>query len=222
MKVMKMTFGVACLLCAVATPGYCEAILSFSGAVTGGTITVTGTSTTGTLTVFNDVPFAFLSITGAPDDNGSDISITDGELTYDTSTHDLTLQGEITSLGINSVQTLVSAMVPAADVTATTNYPTDTSVSVSFDDATSVTINSTLLTDMGFTGSTVDTVSNGAGATGSCTASCTGTYSAISEILGATVTASTPEPAPFALLGAGLLAIGFARRKRGSKSRASV
>jgi hypothetical protein len=216
LMLQKILVGAA-LMGIAAVPGYCTAILSFGvGGGFTGNIAVNGQGTSQTVASnFSLSGFNSLSVTGAPSSNGN-YTLTNTSLNYNTATKTLTLLGAISSLsGLSSQTTLLTIVYGGSGLLGDTSNST-LSLNL-FNNTTSITESSTLLSDLGFTPtSTISTLSSGDKiTTGSSTSNSGGVYNytASSETLMSNVTA-TPEPASLVLLGGGLMALGFRFRRR--------
>jgi hypothetical protein len=197
----------------MATPAFCSIVIDFgsTGSPTPGTVTTTtGGVLTGS-TAINAVPFNELTISGASQDNGF-FTITNGSVTYNASTSQLLLTGEVTGIGINTVTTLLSATITPAQMGVTLSN-SNQNVLVAFNTATNLS-EAAILTALGLApaANPVALTSGSVQGSGSGTASGGNyTFSSFSETLDTTV---TPEPVSFLLMGGGLLLFGGLKRKQ--------
>ena len=246
MELLKPLLGIALGLCVTAAPGYCSVVLEFETLSSGGTITVNNENqnSTESLSSFSGVVYNEVQITGATGaasvDNGT-WSITGSGLSWTnggSGSGTLSLVGTIGSClggGCSSgnltgvTGTLESATIsfPFKNPEVGSSFYTTGSANpyafnLSFGTGTSISeaaaINGSsvnVLSLLGLTPSTTNSTITGGGFSGSGT---NGTiFTAGSETLDVTVN-STPEPASFFLLGAGLLAIGWSARRRSVRS----
>jgi hypothetical protein len=211
----KGVLGLSVILMS-AVPSFGTTILSMTNTANGGTITTSN----GTVTALSGIPLNTLNIVGGA--------------TYTLSNTVETLSGlilTVTGAVYNGATPLAGAGTTASPVTLFTitfasalanfNGASSTSLNVPFVGSgapviTSVTANSSLLTDLGLTGY-VPTVGGG-GVIGSGTVTGgNGTYSSTSNTLsiGLNAPAPTPEPASMFLMGSGLLAgVMIVRRRK--------
>ena len=244
MEFLKPLLGIVLGLCVTAVPGYCSLVLEFETLSSGGNITVNNENqnSTESLSSFSSVVFNEVQISGAANasDNGT-WSITGSGLSWTnggSGSGTLSLVGTIGScLGggcgsgnLNGVTgTLESATIsfPFKNPEVGSSFYTTGSANpygfnLSFGTGTSISeaaaINGSsvnVLSLLGLTPSTTNSTITGGGFSGS--GSNGTTFTAGSETLDVTVS-STPEPASFFLLGAGLLAISWSARRLSVRS----
>ncbi len=218
MKTMfgKFIFAISAML-ATATPAFGTAILSMINSTNGGTITTSN----GTVTGLTGVPLNTLTY-------GSSV-YTLTNTTESLSGLVLTVSGEVfngsTALtGLGTIQnlftiTFASALTNISGATSTTlNTPF---VGTGAPLITSVTANTSLLSDLGLTGYVPSVLGGGDQGTGSVSNG-TGTYGSTSNSLTILLNAPapTPEPASMFLMGSGLMAGVLLVRRRKSAVRA--
>jgi len=211
-------FSSILLFLGAAVPG--QATIAFTSSLTGGDVT-TAASPLGP----NDPILAYTAyfdtmvVSGAPSNNGTYTPLYLNEL-YDPSTYTLTVTGSVTMNGnplpgLAGVTTLVTITF-ASDLTANTsgggfsmNFPTD---------VTSITFSSTLLADLGLSGSgwTLAGLSDGADIGGD-----PGSFTSVAPTLfltqGGSDGGATPEPGSWVMTTLGLASIAYFSRKRQSK-----
>lgn len=235
---LKNALAAALGMGAFVVPGYSDTILDYNGG-TGGTITVTGTGPTETLTSLSGAPITQVNITGAPDsaDNGF-WTITGGSISLTLGTTDtFTLSGTfgtcITCVGTpnlgglnGNLETIVVSGIPysSSNPPSSTGFYTDTPTqqhfTLAYGTPTSVTELPMLLMDLGLPGNTSTTVLSGsiaAGGTGTPVGSVY-TFQPTSNPLDLDLAGAVPEPASFLLFGGGLMGIAWAARRRLAQS----
>lgn len=242
-KKLLSSFGIAVAMTALAVPGYsATSFLSFSGSnAQTGSIQVSGDSASETLKSLSGVPYQTLVVTNALDANddgtwsltGALMSLSSNTLTLNgtigTCTAGACLGGGTNLSGISgNLEQIVLSGLPyntGAGSGFTTNFPSQTSIDITFGTPTSITDLASLLTAVdgssNYSVSTTETSGSIVG-TGNGVAS-SGVYSfgGTSETLGLTLTevpVTTPEPVSFIMLGSGLVAVGLVSRRRSVKA----
>jgi hypothetical protein len=186
---------------------------------------VTGNGTGETLTTFSGVPLWSMTVTGAPDaaDNGtwqisggSNMYLVGDTMTFYGSFGSCTGCGSGANLaGYGNSSTALVTFTYANGIdyntsgTGTgfyTNTPAQTTISVFFGAATSISESAGLLSLLGDTGSTTSQITGGTVTGSGGTGNSPYSFGATNESLDVTISA-TPEPASFFLLGSSLLAL---------------
>jgi hypothetical protein len=238
MELLKPLLGIALGLFVAAVPGYCSVVLEFETTTTGGTATVNNEAqnSTESLSSFSNVTYNEVQISGAANGDNGTWNISGTGLSWNGTT--LSLVGTIGTCAfggcgsgnLNGVTgTLESATISfpfknpeVGSSFYTTGSSPNYSLNLSFGTGTSISeaaantsgsVN--ILTLLGLTPSTTSSTITGGGFSGSYLSATT--FNVGSETLDVTVN-STPEPASFFLLGAGLLAIGWSARRRSVRS----
>jgi hypothetical protein len=231
---LRTAVGIALGLFAVAMPGYSAQFLAFSTNTAGGSVVISGDSSSETLQSLSNVIFNTLNISGGngyTGDNGS-WSITGSNLTYNTTTYTFTLNGTIgTCSGCSGGNlTGVTGALETFKV-ASMGYNTganpgnannsgfyttlagQSSLTLAFGTPTTLTEASALLTDLGFPIANSTLTSGGVISNTAATGSNPYTFTPTSETLNVTLVA-TPEPVSCVLLGSGLLGLAWFGRRR--------
>lgn len=192
------------MFCTLAVPGYSDVILSATGNLTGGTVTVNSSNV---VTALSDVPYNLLvveileggppSVSSYPDFS-ADLNLIDGGTV-------LELDGVIPSLGINSSIALMDITLAGPLI----NIGGAPVLDVAIPNTTSITESVTLLNALGITGELTSTLGNNSGLIGQGS---NGIYDVTSDTLG--VQLAAPEPGTLPLLAVSLFALALILRKK--------
>jgi hypothetical protein len=209
---ISISVGFALFACAAAAFAS-STILEFEGTgnqTSGDSITFSGT----TLATFTSVPVNEL-VVFTP---SMTMYTANAAFTYNPGPDTLTLAGTVSGLaGLSSSTTLETINLSSPPTASSLSTAANGAFSITSLSVSSVTLSSTLLTDLGLTGSTLGFTSFGD--TGSQNGS-TGVY--YSTSLTSTVTANqaaAPEPVSLLLVSGGLIGLGAFRWRKAKKSR---
>lgn len=209
--ILSLVLGAAASL-ALATPGYCVTILSFTGSATGAAngVTTSGSSSS-TITGFTStaVPYTTLNYSSVCGAGGCTLGSAFLQLSGSTLTLSGTVYNTSTSSYLSGYSTAANILTISLSSALTTTSLT--SLNINSASISSILVNTTLLSDLSIPttdiGSLLGFGINGTGAAPNFTV--TSTTLTVNE-----TAAATPEPVSMALCGSGLIGLYFLQRRR--------